>query len=157
MKLLSFLRTIAVIAVSLSCAQAYDFSKLTGKWTGERREVYDGTGVYSKVSLNARPLADEGLLIVESGKLPKLGRYTWRHSFHADGRYRAIAKNASGVIFATTKGTWVEDGKLIRISGKNVNLTGSSTFEGKIERLPGGRLKYTGMSGTARVVLTGKR
>jgi hypothetical protein len=157
MKYMMLIRTVLVLALSLSAAQAFDFSQLSGKWTGQRKEIYGGTGAYSKVTLKAELLPDGGLLIVEKGKWPKLGHYTWRHRFHADGRYNAIAKNAGGLIYATTKGTWLEDGEVIRISGQNWNLTGSSDFKGSISSKSGKRLEYSGKSGTARVVLIGRR
>ena len=157
MKYLTFLRTVLVLSLSLSFAQAYDFSLLTGKWTGQRKEMYGGTGAYSKVTLKAELLPDGGLQIVEKGKWPKLGRYTWRHRFHADGRYIALAKNTGGLIYATTKGTWKEDGDVIRISGKNWNLTGFSDFKGRITSKSANRLQYFGKSGSARVELIGRR
>ena len=157
MKYLKSLGTSLVLLLSLSQADAYDFSQLTGKWSGQRKEIQGGTGAYSRVTLKAELLADGGLLIVEKGKWPDLGHYTWRHRFHPDGSYNAIAKNEAGLIYATTKGIWREDGDLIRISGQNWNLSGTSPFKGKISHKSAHRLEYSGTSGTVRVVLIGKR
>lgn len=148
----------AVVLMATVCgAGAFDFSRLVGNWDGRRKELENGVGAYSNVLLTARLRDGGGLLIVEKGKWPELGKYTWRHSFHEDGRYTAIAKSASGLIFATTSGTWKESGDTVLISGENSNLTGTASFKGSLRRDAKNKLVYAGYSGTSRVVIKGSR
>ena len=148
----------AVVLMATVCgAGAFDFTRLVGNWDGRRKELENGVGAYSNVDLIARPRSDGGLLIVEKGKWPALGRYTWRHSFHENGTYSAIAKSSTGIIFATTSGTWKEVGDTVVISGENSNLSGTAPFKGSLRRDSKNKLVYAGKSGTLRVVITGKR
>lgn len=148
----------AIVLLATVCgANAFDFSRLVGNWDGRRKELENGVGAYSNVDLIARENGTGGLLIVEKGKWPELGKYTWRHSFHDDGRYTAVAKSASGIIFATTSGNWKESGDTILISGQNSNLSGTAPFKGSLRRDAKNKLVYSGNSGTLRVVIKGKR
>jgi hypothetical protein len=153
-----FLLRCALVLVATVCsAAAFDFQGLTGNWSGKRKELENGVGVYSNVALTAKPHEDGGLLILERGKLPEFGKYTWKHHFLADGRYKAIALSDLGLIFATSAGTWKEAGDRILISGESWNFSGNAAFKGSLRKDERKRLVYTGSSGTLRVVITGRR
>lgn len=151
------LKCALVLLATVCGAGAFDFSRLVGNWDGRRKELENGVGAYSNVDLIAKQSGASGLLIVEKGKWPELGRYTWRHSFHGDGRYTAVAKSSTGYIFATTSGNWKEVGDTIEISGQNSNFSGTAPFKGSLRRDAKGKLVYSGNSGTLRVVIKGKR
>lgn len=152
-----FLRCALVLAATVCSAAAFDFQGLTGNWTGKRKELQNGVGEYSNVALTAKAREDGGLLILERGKLQVFGKYTWRHNFLPDGRYKAIALSDSGLIFATSAGVWKEAGDRIRISGENWNLSGNAAFKGSLRKDERNKLIYTGSSGTLRVVITGRK
>ena len=151
------LKIVIAFLVTSCSASAINLDKLVGTWTGKRNEIENGVGAYSKVTLKASIRENGGLLIVERGKWPDLCIYTWRHKLHQDGTYTAIARSGSGLIFATTKGTWKRaDGK-IRISGTNSNFTGTFPFKGSLKRNSRDKLVYSGKSGLSRVIISGSR
>lgn len=150
-------RILVLLLLAACNVSAIDLGKLKGVWTGQRKELENGVGEYSKVRITARPKTDR-LVLLEEGRLPGFGKYVWRHEFREDGKYTAIAKSSKGLIFATSSGTWKKRRGAIKISGTNTNFSGSAAFSGSLEwRKRGEKLRYAGNSGTLRVVIRGRK
>lgn len=157
MKIQTLLATVAALMISICGACAFQLDALLGSWSGKRKEIENGVGIYAKATFKGTRLSDGGVLILEKADTPTWGLVTARHEFHKDGKYRGRATVDFGLIISSSSGTWRKSSGDILISGKGGNMDGTKKFSGRFKMTDKNKFSYSGNSGDTRVILTGTR
>jgi hypothetical protein len=153
----TFIRTLAILALTLSTASAIEISDFIGYWRGKRTETQNGVGMYAKSTFNGTRRSDGGLLIIEKSDSTTWGLVTVRHEFHKGGKYRIQGTTSYGFIILSGSGTWKKSNGEILCSGIRSNVNETGKFSGRLKLTDRNHFRYFGLSGDTKVVLTGTR
>lgn len=157
MRIQPLFTSLTALAITIGSAGAFQLDALLGSWSGKRKEIQNGVGMYAKATFKGTRLSDGGVLIVEKADTPTWGMVTARHKFHKDGKYQSRATVDFGLIIASSSGTWRKSNGDILIAGKSGNMAGTKKFSGRFKMTDKNKFSYSGISGDTRVILTGTR